>query len=337
MDFVMADPVVDDYLRRLDDAARILPDERRRELVEEISAHIAESRAGDAGEAEVRTLLDRLGEPEEIVAAARDEETLDQPLGPAAGAPTPPPPSSVHGRSGYGDRPPGAPTYAAVPPMAPELRSPGIGLEISAVLLMTVGSVVPVLLWLVGVVLLWSSRRWRPWEKIVATLVVPGGPLALVYLAVFLPTRVETCSTGGEAAGTATGPDAVAQATQTHCTSSGFALPAGLGVSLAILWVVAPVVIAVLLITRARARAATEPPVEVWRGPGTSNWGPLEIAAVALLAAGAFVLPIIGPIAGLVCVWISTAWTTTEKWIATALTLVPVAVGAVLVLAVIAV
>lgn len=49
------------------------------------------------------------------------------------------------------------------------------------------------------------------------------------------------------------------------------------------------------------------------------GWGPLEIMAVVLLIGGGFVIPIIGPLAGLVCAWFSPAWTRGEKWIATAL------------------
>lgn len=50
-----------------------------------------------------------------------------------------------------------------------------------------------------------------------------------------------------------------------------------------------------------------------------SPWGPLEIMAVALLVIGAIMLPIIGPLAGLVCAWLSPAWTRGEKLVATAL------------------
>jgi uncharacterized membrane protein len=49
-----------------------VPRTRRNELVQEISEHIAEARAGleDEREAEIRTLLDRLGDPAEIAAEA---------------------------------------------------------------------------------------------------------------------------------------------------------------------------------------------------------------------------------------------------------------------------
>jgi uncharacterized membrane protein len=66
------DPLVDDYLRRLEVAAAALPRERRMELVSEIEQHIeaalGEDGAGD--EAAVRNVLERLGPPAEIAAEA---------------------------------------------------------------------------------------------------------------------------------------------------------------------------------------------------------------------------------------------------------------------------
>jgi hypothetical protein len=69
-----ADKLVADYLKRLDGELRGLPHARRRELVEEISDHIASARAElDAeDEARIRTLLDSLGDPADIAAEARE-------------------------------------------------------------------------------------------------------------------------------------------------------------------------------------------------------------------------------------------------------------------------
>jgi uncharacterized membrane protein len=50
--------------------------------------------------------------------------------------------------------------------------------------------------------------------------------------------------------------------------------------------------------------------------------GALEIIAILLLTAGAFLLPVFGPAIGLVLVWLSTRWTTREKLIATAIVVV---------------
>ena len=77
-----------------------------------------------------------------------------------------------------------------------------------------------------------------------------------------------------------------------------------------------------MLYSRARARAALEPPV--WRAaPTPGRWGGLEIAAVALLSVGTFALPVVGPIVGLVLLWNSERWTSREKGIATALASLP--------------
>jgi uncharacterized membrane protein len=64
-------PVAADYLRRLERAARRLPRAERRELVDEIRSHIAEAIDVGMSDAEVLTVLDRLGEPEDIVEAQR--------------------------------------------------------------------------------------------------------------------------------------------------------------------------------------------------------------------------------------------------------------------------
>src|SRR5918996_268168 len=68
-----ADHLVDDYLKRLSTELDDLPRPRRRELVQEISEHIAEARADlpTESETEVRNLLDRLGDPTEIAGEAR--------------------------------------------------------------------------------------------------------------------------------------------------------------------------------------------------------------------------------------------------------------------------
>ena len=66
------DPLVDDYLRRLEAATADLPHERRVELLTEIEEHVEVAlRDGGAGdEAAVRNVLERLGPPEEIAAEA---------------------------------------------------------------------------------------------------------------------------------------------------------------------------------------------------------------------------------------------------------------------------
>ncbi len=55
-----------------------------------------------------------------------------------------------------------------------------------------------------------------------------------------------------------------------------------------------------------------------------SPWGVLEVIAVLALTVGTFVLPVVGPLVGIVLVWGSTRWTRREKGIATVLTALPV-------------
>jgi uncharacterized membrane protein len=66
------DGLVDEYLGRLETAARGLPTDRRAELVAEVREHIemALADAGSSDEATVRNVLERLGPPDEIVAEA---------------------------------------------------------------------------------------------------------------------------------------------------------------------------------------------------------------------------------------------------------------------------
>jgi hypothetical protein len=83
MSTVQGHPLVDDYLRRLERAAAHLPRARRAELVAEIRRHVDEAllEASARDEVAVRNALERLGEPEEIAAAAgppaRDRGALE--------------------------------------------------------------------------------------------------------------------------------------------------------------------------------------------------------------------------------------------------------------------
>ena len=134
------DKLVADYLGRLDRELRDLPRARRRELVEEITGHIAEARADleTENEASIRSLLDRLGDPADIAAEAR-------------------------GRFG--------------------VERHGSGLDIVALILLLIGGIVlPVVGWVVGVVLLWISETWTTTEKVIGTLVVPGGLALPLFL-----------------------------------------------------------------------------------------------------------------------------------------------------------
>jgi uncharacterized membrane protein len=73
---------------------------------------------------------------------------------------------------------------------------------------------------------------------------------------------------------------------------------------------------------------AVEPEPTDEPSPGRSAtgnaWGGLEIGALLALTAGAFLLPVIGPIIGIVLVWASAQWTRREKRVATFVAVFPV-------------
>jgi len=98
--------------------------------------------------------------------------------------------------------------------------------------------------WLVGVVLLWTSDRWTTREKLLGTLVWPGGVLAPVYAPVLLGVDGQRCS-----ASESVGPDGTVVTTPEVC--EGFAPPPVVGGPLLVVLVAAPVAIVLLLASRA--------------------------------------------------------------------------------------
>lgn len=153
------DALVERYLARLRRELRDVPAAWRGEIVEEIEAHLAVAREEAADEAELRTLIDRLGDPAEIAAEARERF--------------------------------GVPTAVAPSPR----RS---WVEVAAVILLPIGAVVlPVIGWVVGLVLLWSSHLWTLRDKLIGTLVVPFGLLPAVWFVGV--AAIETCNTSSSA------------------------------------------------------------------------------------------------------------------------------------------
>lgn len=303
------DQMMADYLERLSAAASALPADRRAELIEEITVHIAEARAAGgapAGDsASMRNILERLGDPADIVRAAADVPFGVPPAGqpgsayPGAGYPGSAYPGSGYPGAGYpgaGYPGPGYPDPAypgsaypgsGYPAGPPPLQPPGSGsraggsrvgaLEICAVLFLLIGGlVIPLIGWVIGVVLLWISPRWRTSDKLLGTLVWPGGllaPVAVILAGGVAGTTVYSeCSSGGNA------PSPVTQAelTGTHhfvpvasqhvtsavsCTNSGGTtgwLAITLVVILLALAIAGPVYTAIRLLRRA-GRVPAEP------------------------------------------------------------------------------
>jgi uncharacterized membrane protein len=166
------DQLVADYLGRLRAAASRLPAGRGDDLAGEIATHIAEARAaGPAGASEypahVRNVLERLGDPEDIVRAAEQPASAFDSYATAIATAAAPSDRAAHGA--------------------------GLGaLEISAIVALLLGGFLAGIGWLAGVVLLWLSPRWRTGDKVLGTLVWPGGLLVPVVI-----LAVVTAAEGG--------------------------------------------------------------------------------------------------------------------------------------------
>jgi len=72
-----ATQIIEGYMARLDAELKDLSPDRRRELVEDVRNHISDARADvpEESDAELLTIIDRLGEPAEVAREARDRET----------------------------------------------------------------------------------------------------------------------------------------------------------------------------------------------------------------------------------------------------------------------
>lgn len=134
------DKLVERYLKHLEVELDDLPRDRRREIVDEIAGHIAEARAGleHGTEADVRNILEGLGDPADIAEDARER-------------------------------------FEVEPPAPARPYKPG-WIEIGALVMLLVGGlIVPIAGWFIGVVLLWVSSAWNVRDKVIGTLFVPGG------------------------------------------------------------------------------------------------------------------------------------------------------------------
>ena len=123
--------------------------------------------------------------------------------------------------------------------------------EWAAVILLPLGGFAFGVGWLVGLILLWSSRLWTTRDKLIGTLIVPGG-IATALLVVLLTATTRRCKGFAPSTGARVG-----DATM-HCTPSGgpSAATTALQIALLVLVVLGPVVSAIYLARRARAKPA---------------------------------------------------------------------------------
>jgi hypothetical protein len=138
-----ADQLIEGYLARLRTAAADLPSDVREELVNDVRIHLQEARARQAEETDASILNLFDRLGEPSVLVAEARER-----GPNVAS------ESGHGVTGY---------------------APGI-LEVAALVLL-------VLIWPVGVILLWLSPAWKLPDKLIGTLLPPGGYPGILILA----------------------------------------------------------------------------------------------------------------------------------------------------------
>jgi hypothetical protein len=203
------DQVIDEYLEQLERSLRGIPPQRRREIVAEVEEHLraALTEIGPSpGEAEVRNALERLGDPDDIAAEARERF------------------GGTSGRPSWTD------------PLA--------------IVLLLVGGFLWLVGWIAGVTLLWLSDVWSVRDKVLGTLLVPGG-LALPALLFLLgDVRSSVCVTEPQ-------PDGIGMVTTTSCAAGAGGINV-LAVVLLALLLIAPIGMAVYLgrkLRRARIAA----------------------------------------------------------------------------------
>lgn len=176
-------PLAQGYLDRLRMAARTLPGDDADDLVADITDHLREALPPTPSEAEVRTVLDRLGTPQELVAAAGG-------------------PATSPGASGSRE-----PRFGAVEVLA---LVGLVGAELLFIILP-----LAVLLWLAGIVLLAVSRVWSGRQKAWGLAALATGfPVVFSTLVVPASTGTTVC----EGAAPAGAPDATTVST---CVTEG--------------------------------------------------------------------------------------------------------------------
>jgi uncharacterized membrane protein len=166
---------VDEYLRRLERSMGDLPAERRDEILAEIDEHISEllGETPASTDADVRNVLERVGDPEDIAAEATERLGINAL------------PRSERPRMSWTDI--AAMTFVVL----------------GTVMITLVSSIEAMLAaWIGAVVLLWMSDVWSGTDKVAVTLVLSAGglgaiamqgaadPEGFVYLAIILVATV---------------------------------------------------------------------------------------------------------------------------------------------------
>lgn len=154
MNHSIKEPDVRSYLADLEVRLAHLPGEQSEEILFGVREHIAE--AMDRGGQSTAEILAGLGSPDDI----------------AAGVAAP----DVPAQQGK----------AQTPVRTPLLES-SLWVALTTILL-AFGGFLYIVGWFVGLAGLWMGTRWKIWEKIMGTVLFPGGVLGSIYIAT-LPVR----------------------------------------------------------------------------------------------------------------------------------------------------
>lgn len=123
---------------------------------------------------------------------------------------------------------------------------------VTVILLLVGGVVVPVIGWLVGFVMLWASRAWSVRDKLIGTLVVPGG-LSLAAFALVFGGSSEACTSSSRVVAVRPGSARTTVVDGAmHCTTSGFQPPLALVIVGLVVLVAGPVFTTFWLLRHAR-------------------------------------------------------------------------------------
>lgn len=165
-------PLAIAWLERVEHLAADLPPGTRSELVADLREHLDAALGADADGAEVGAVLDRLGDPADVVAAARAD--LDGAPGGSPHEPTPPPTA---------DTPDG-------------LTAPEVVALAALVLAGLVGIFVwplTILLWAIGIAIVAVSGRWRGGEVLAMVLLPVAWALPVLSMVVPMGSTMQTC------------------------------------------------------------------------------------------------------------------------------------------------
>jgi hypothetical protein len=116
--------------------------------------------------------------------------------------------------------------------------------EIAALVLLPIGGVIlPVAGWFVGLILLWASEAWTTRQKLLGTLVIPGGLLVPFWMFFFALSTSETCSGIVDSSG---------RTISETCTGGASPAERALWIAVFVVLVIAPIVVAIVLARRMR-------------------------------------------------------------------------------------